>query len=296
MPNSKNKLFRGHFLFSKSCNMKCPYCYVKFHNSTKNVKEVLPEWGTPPSLKRSIAVVERMCELGIQMITFSGGDPMIYPWIGELITFAAQLGILVHVDTNGIGLKPAQYDLLLDKAFMIGMPLDGPLEVHDQQRRYKGHFNIVYEHLKQLCPKQSPSFSIKINTTVTRVNYRALKDLANLIAPLSPKQWSLFEFAAIESGFVHKDEYQLDREMFLSAVSQIKHLPFASSFSNDDRNGIYFQTDHLGHLQIPNMLGTEVQVLGSIFDDAVIDAWFHQGQRSPCPNYIDRVFGDTGDP
>lgn len=86
------------------CNQKCIYCYNEKIIQQKNV---LP-----------LEIVERNLlkakELGIDSVTFSGGEPLLYLQIGELLKYCHQLHMNVSIISN-ITLVNKEKALLLAK-------------------------------------------------------------------------------------------------------------------------------------------------------------------------------------
>ncbi|MGL4986308.1 MAG: anaerobic ribonucleoside-triphosphate reductase activating protein [Treponemataceae bacterium] len=81
-------------LFLHGCNLRCPYCY--------NIDLVV---GTTSDYDSIItACFEEFLEKRKNVITgivFSGGEPLLYPDLKELIIFARKLGYKIKLDTNG---------------------------------------------------------------------------------------------------------------------------------------------------------------------------------------------------
>lgn len=77
-------------------------------------------------------LIDEMREAGVGMISFTGGEPLLRPDIGELIAHVKSRGATCKLNTNG-DLVKQRLDLLrpLD---LLQISLDGPPEVHDPLR------------------------------------------------------------------------------------------------------------------------------------------------------------------
>lgn len=78
----------------RRCNLACAYCNEFDKDS--------PPVPTEEMLRR----VDKLCELGTGIITFSGGEPTLHPDLDLLIRRARQGGAIVTIITNGYLLTP----------------------------------------------------------------------------------------------------------------------------------------------------------------------------------------------
>ena len=73
------------------CNLNCKHCYVKR----------TPYVDLPQTLVKKI--IEESNNLGVNRLTFTGGEPLLYPGLIELAQYAKQLGIPeLALLTNGL--------------------------------------------------------------------------------------------------------------------------------------------------------------------------------------------------
>ena len=79
------------------CNMKCVYCPPMGENyhTPRN-------FFAPQKVKQ---VLETAVSLGMSKVRFTGGEPMLYPYLEQVTTYAASLGLTVHINTNGLNLS-----------------------------------------------------------------------------------------------------------------------------------------------------------------------------------------------
>lgn len=122
-----------------SCNLACQYCYVE-KNSDENKIEYM-------SIETVDIVIEKFSnyikEVGIKdaKIIFFGGEPLLNY---KAITYAVNkirtrdVDIKLAIVTNGVLLTEEKINYLVDNQVQIGISLDGPKEINDLQRVYKG--------------------------------------------------------------------------------------------------------------------------------------------------------------
>jgi len=78
----------------RRCNLACTYCHEYDKHS--------PPVPTDEMLRR----IDKLCELGTSIITFSGGEPTLHPDLDRLIRCARSGGAIVTIITNGYLLTP----------------------------------------------------------------------------------------------------------------------------------------------------------------------------------------------
>lgn len=79
------------FQVTTKCPYNCPQCYMK-----KNV-------GGDMALSRAQDVIDYALGHGLQAIQITGGEPVVYPHLSELMEYANKKGIYVFLATSGYG-------------------------------------------------------------------------------------------------------------------------------------------------------------------------------------------------
>ena len=77
------------FHVTSECSQECPYC-----------------WGPqgfddPVDTATAVAIVDKIAQLGVRRVVFTGGDPLARTDIGELIEAARSVGLEVALSTTG---------------------------------------------------------------------------------------------------------------------------------------------------------------------------------------------------
>jgi MoaA/NifB/PqqE/SkfB family radical SAM enzyme len=78
----------------RRCNLACTYCNEFDKDSA------------PIATEQMVQRIDKLCDLGTGIITFSGGEPTLHPDLDPLIRRARQGGAIVTVITNGLLLTP----------------------------------------------------------------------------------------------------------------------------------------------------------------------------------------------
>lgn len=193
------------FNFRKKCNMNCKYCFIPFIDQSSGDISLWKE------------IIDYLVKFNPRMITIGGGDPFNNNEILDLIRYIKERGISVHVDTNGVALKPDMYKSIICNVDILGLPLDGDEKSHDKLRGLQGHFNKVISHLNNLS---SLGYRVKINTVITKQNYLSLNKLAMVLNQYPLLYWSLHEYWNYDS--INSSKYYLEHEEACKIIEELK--------------------------------------------------------------------------
>jgi len=220
-----------------------------------------------------MGIVDRIASLRFQTITFGGGDPFQYPYIGELAERAKAAGLIVHIDTHGKSLKQslANTQLVTKTIDLIGLPLDGPNpNVHDDMRNTSGHFEIVMKRLRWLSRIGA---KFKINTIVSRRNVDSLLELATHVHDLAPWRWSIYQYMPLGPGARVSTAHSLELAEFQSAIGRVRekfglqHKSLIEVSDKDSRRMTYPIVHHDGTVFVHSKERVDsLQHVCSVFD------------------------------
>jgi uncharacterized protein len=172
------------------CNLDCKYCFYlekeKMYPDTRN-------WAMSDEVLESFIkqYIETQSVPEINF-TWQGGEPTLLgiEYFEKVIKlqkkYANGKKINNSLQTNGVTLNDQWCELFLENEFLIGLSIDGPEEMHDYYRVYKGgqaSFNKVVEGL-ELLKRHKVEFNTL--TCVTRKNsyyplevYNFLKEIGS---------------------------------------------------------------------------------------------------------------------
>jgi MoaA/NifB/PqqE/SkfB family radical SAM enzyme len=128
------------FHVSQRCNLACRHCYSSSGPAGAD--------GVAPAVFAD--ALTDAAALGYNVAGFSGGEPLLYRALPELLAHAKALGLVTTVTTNGILLGRSRLATLLGKADLIAISLDGKPESHDRMRGLPGAFEAVARRLPEL--------------------------------------------------------------------------------------------------------------------------------------------------
>lgn len=138
-PTGASRIFQVHPL--RTCNLRCLHCYSE---SAPAQQEQLPAEIIWEAI--SAAVAE-----GYDVVGFSGGEPLLYEPLGELLSAARNLGVRLSVTTNGMLLDERRAGWLRDGGrCLVAISLDGRPESHNRMRGSSRAFESMQARLPLL--------------------------------------------------------------------------------------------------------------------------------------------------
>lgn len=208
---------------TQKCDLHCLHCYDRSDRTTM-------------TMEQGIHVLDDLynfCEEQhvYGQVSFTGGNPLLYPHFDILYREAAERGFLTAILGNPISQK------MLDTMVQTRVPeffqvsLEG-LQEHNDYIRGKGHFDRVMSFLELL--KEMKIYSM-VMLTLTRANIDQVLPLAEILRDRA----SLFTFnrlAMVGEGSalasVEPDQYQGFLEKFMKAASNNPILSLKDNLFN----------------------------------------------------------------
>jgi len=113
------------------CNCRCYFCKV---------------WRKPviePNLEQALQTVDTLDKMGCYSLSITGGEPLLYPYIREVVNHAHEKGFIVQINTNGSIL--AESMTKISKVDLVTISLDHASEEHDKVREHPLLFQKLLE-------------------------------------------------------------------------------------------------------------------------------------------------------
>ncbi len=246
-----------NFHLWKPCNMKCRFCFATFQDVGH---QVLPEGHL--SREDSLAVVETLAKAGFSKINFAGGEPILCPWLPDLIRRARELGLTTSMVTNGSFVTPEWLDRVdgcLDWAAVSIDTVDPEKLIRIGRSTRTGPMSEA-DYLRVMDMLRQRGIRLKVNTVVTRINYN--EKLAGFIVKAGPERWKLLQVLPVggqNDGSV--DNMLITSEEFARYVARNRYVESRGIVvvpeSNDLMTGSYVMVDPAGRF-FDNVAGTHV--------------------------------------
>jgi MoaA/NifB/PqqE/SkfB family radical SAM enzyme len=155
------------FHITAECSQACPYCWGprRFRN--------------PVDVETARHIIERIKQLDVRRVVFTGGDPLQRPDALDLIRFAKEIGLETALSTTGDHITLAILSELSPTLDLISLPLDGSTEESNFSTKRPGHFSAIMQALEGL--RDHPGIDVKVCTPVTRHNLTDIPSIARLV-------------------------------------------------------------------------------------------------------------------
>ena len=172
---------RMDIALSEYCNLTCQMC--RRPSETLFMDEAV--------CKKAIT---EAAELGIGIISFSGGEPFVHPAILRLLEHAFASGSRVQMVSNGTLIKRDKLDFL-SQLDCLTISVDGTEAVHDHIRQRKGTWARTMRTLGWLAESQ---IQWGTNTVMQRDNHHVLEDSFRHIQAIGGKRYAYCGFSHVE--------------------------------------------------------------------------------------------------
>lgn len=177
--NTTEYPFSVGWAITNCCNLHCIHCNMS--SGEKLEKELTKE--------DCFKIINEFSDLGVQKITFFGGEPLIRKDFFEIMNYAINKGIFVNMTTNALLINEKMIKEELYKLDMIRVSLDGPnAEIHEYIRNRKGVFDETISRIKLLV---SHGIDVGVVTCISHKNLKYIKEMAELMEKLKIKRWFL---------------------------------------------------------------------------------------------------------
>lgn len=184
-----------------NCNQQCRYCHRFL-----GIDEV--------SFEDNKRIINRVAEDGITNITFTGGEPLLYPNVLELVKLAKEKGIKTKLITNGsiLANNPNIREIYnyLDSLTLSIDSCDN--EINEKLGRSYSHAENIKTVLDSL---KGTDLNVNINTVVSRVNIDKLEELGQFLREYKINAWRIFKFIPLrETAKINEKEFEISKAEF----------------------------------------------------------------------------------
>jgi MoaA/NifB/PqqE/SkfB family radical SAM enzyme len=163
------------------CNLRCDHCY----DAATRERIELPT-------ARAVEVVDRLGEMGLTFIAFSGGEPLLYQHLFQLMEYCCSKGMGIALRSNGTLITRDTACRLADLGVqVVGVSVDGVTEATHELVRGQGTYRRMRDGVQALL-----AHGIRVNLEVV-LRRRNVEQALEFIA--LAENWGVDEvnFAAI---------------------------------------------------------------------------------------------------
>ncbi|SCZ09451.1 radical SAM protein [Alkaliphilus peptidifermentans] len=197
---------------TNKCQMNCIHCCNEHRRTGEDI-----------SLEDAIKKVGELSKKNVSKIIFTGGDPLLYKDIFDLIEYVNKFNIKVCISTNGMLLDDYYNEIITVSPEKIIIGLDGLSEsTHDKFRGCEDAFTKVIKGVENLIPHKS--IKIELHSIVSKMNIHEIEQIIEFSKTKDIKL-NLANLLEIENKPLIKD-YILTNEdynLYLDEINSEKH-------------------------------------------------------------------------
>ncbi len=194
---------------TNKCNLTCHHCYISAGPDKERAGEL--------STKEAKAFIDDVSEMGVPLLLFTGGEPLVRNDFWELAAHAKAKKLRAVISTNGTLITKNIAKRLKDSGISyVGISIDGAdSETHDAIRNQRGSFAKAIQALKN-CVEINLKCGIRI--TASKDNVAEIPNLLDLCLELGVPRFCLYWLVPSGRGKGMYDDKQLNREEILKTL------------------------------------------------------------------------------
>lgn len=181
--------YAATFEITYSCNLKCQHCM-----SNTNINSFLGM-----SYEEICKLFDELKEIGTGSIYITGGEPLLYYAIDQVLEYAFKLGFEVRLASNGIEI-PKHIEAIKKYVCEVSLSLDAVGEKYDVIRGRPNLFNDLDMAISLL---QLNNISCVISTVVSAANYPEVENVVDFVKKRGIKQISISIMVPIDENSRH---------------------------------------------------------------------------------------------
>jgi len=191
-----------------ACNFNCQWCYVGKVKPKHMPKEQL------------FQLLKELKKAGVKQVTFSGGEPLLYPHLKDAMKFAKDLGLVIHMNTNGyLFTEETAKELKSLGLSQIEVNLDSlDRKKHDEVRGKEGAFERAILAFKNA---KKAGITCVSHTVLTKENEDEILDIIKFVRNLGVERCRIWDMMLSGSA---KDKKHLLPTRYLELLKEISRF------------------------------------------------------------------------
>ncbi|GBR75873.1 radical SAM protein [Candidatus Termititenax persephonae] len=207
-----NNIWSIVLLVTDECNARCEIC-LRYRE-------------TEPTLQFSEMreIIDIFKRFDVKRVSFTGGEPLLNPFLPELLRYAHEQGLLTSLSTNGTKVTREFIDAVSGSLTEIIIPFNGSTaEVFSEIVPYGNakHLNNLKTLFKYII--ENSAISLKAMTVVARQNLADLSNIGHTLSVLGVKVWKIDEWYEVQENAHVAWKYKLTKAEFDAALTNLNH-------------------------------------------------------------------------
>jgi Fe-coproporphyrin III synthase len=192
------------------CNLSCTHCYSRSGPGRTTEGEL--------TTGEAFGVIDDLADMGVPLILFTGGEPLMRADLFELAAHAWSRGLRMALSTNGTLITPDIARRIKESGIeYAGISLDGAnAKTHDRFRNFPGAFD---QTLRAFSACMEAGLRCGVRVTLTKENCHELEALVDLSISLGASRFCLYWLVPTGRGSESYARLQLDRDEVIEALS-----------------------------------------------------------------------------
>ena len=192
------------------CNLSCAHCYNRSGPGCQTEGEL--------STAEALGLIDDLAEMGIPLILFTGGEPLMREDIWELARHAKNKGIKMAISTNGTLITTDIARRIRESGIeYAGISLEGArAETHDRFRNSPGAFKRT---MAAFASCREAGLRCGVRVTLTKENCGELEALIDLALSLGASRFCLYWLVPTGRGIECYEQLQLGQTEVTAALA-----------------------------------------------------------------------------
>ena len=279
-----NKLNQCTMILTRDCNLRCNFCYAKKAGYSRN--DML-------NINNAKRIVDFCDEARAKYIVFTGGEPLKYPFLDELLMYISQRipKIITAIPTNGILLEDKDYckKLLSEGVNYFDISIKGK----DSEAWVKATgFDGYGSQMKAIYNLSKLSIEFTVSMVITFDNVGTFCDSVKKALENGAKQFS-FTFQIDNEESKVKDSEYLEKNNSYELIRRfLEQIDTLNSITDDWWIEYSFPLCVYSDDQLKRLHGRLASPCQIHIQDAL--TFDTEMNLLPCDMYIDQPIGKLG--
>lgn len=212
---------RGYALWlevEERCNLDCLFCYNPWRPAGVSAEELPPI--TAPEWEDLVDLL--MSDIELESVTLSGGEPLMYPDLVDVVALLRRRSLPVAITTNGrSGTRPRIAALAGAGVQQISVPVHSHRpEVHDSL----AGGTSWHAAIRTIALAREAGIDVVLTAVLTgrNIGEADLNGLAGVVAALGVRKVVVNCFHATGQGLLHEPELQISNDEFGEARAWLR--------------------------------------------------------------------------
>ncbi|MCK4634368.1 MAG: radical SAM protein [Candidatus Aenigmarchaeota archaeon] len=262
---------------TNSCNFNCKWCYASSGYSSNHM-----------SKENLTKLVGNLADSGVRQITYSGGEPTMYPYIREAVKIAKDYGFVVHMNSNGYLITREMAKELKSLGLsQVQTNIDSiDPKKHDKIRGKEGSFQRAVKALKNV---KEAGMTPVCQTVLTKMNENEIFDIFKLGRSLGTERCRTWDMMPV--GFA-KGKMDLRPTNYIETLKKLDKFAYENGAIHIESGEPFFPLDYETNLDITNIpcVARAGLLINISFDGEV---YYCVTNREPMFNVFKDTNGET---